>query len=372
VTGVVRNGVIAALLLLALTPAAQGAPRSVPQGFYGAVWDREVVDAPPAVQDAQWARMASAGVESVRAVFSWSDAQPDPLRPPSFESTDQLVALASAHGIRLLPVVIYAPPWARKFPGRGASPPARPGDYAAYLRALVARYGPTGSFWTERPDLPRRPLREWQIWNEPQLRYQWDDGEYASDYGRLLRAAHAALRRADPGAKVVLAGATNLAWEALATLYRSGRIAGSFDVATLHPYTASPDRVIRAARLFRAELRRHGDGRTPLWITELGWPASSGRVRSNSTLQTTDRGMADRLERAYALLARTRRSGEVGVSRAYWYTWASPYRGGDIFGFAGLLRFDGGAFSARPAYDAYVASARRHEGCAKDGAGRCQ
>jgi hypothetical protein len=344
----------------------------VPQGFYGAVWDGEVADAAPEVQDGQWARMASSGVESARVVFSWADAQPDPAQPPDFARTDRLVALASAHGIRLLPVVIYAPAWARKSAGRGASPPARPADYAAYLRALVARYGPSGSFWVERPDLPRRPLREWQVWNEPQLRYQWDDADYARGYGRLLHASHAALRQADPGAKVVLAGATNIAWDALAELYRRGRIAGRFEVAALHPYTSSADRVIKAARLFRAELRRHGDASTPLWITELGWPASKGRVRSRNTLQTTDRGMADRLERAYELLARTRRSRDVGVSRAYWYTWASPYRGADIFRFTGLLRFDGGAFSPKPAFRSYVASARRHEGCLKTAAGRCR
>jgi hypothetical protein len=365
--------VLLVLLILALAPSAE-AKRDVPQGFYGAVWDGEVATAPPAVQEAQWGRMAAAGVESARVVFRWDDAQPDPSQPPGYAATDQLVAFASAHGVRLLPVVIYAPAWARKFPGRGASPPARADDYAAYLRGLVGRYGPQGSFWAERPDLPRRPVREWQVWNEPQLRYQWDDEDYARGYGELLRAAHSALRQADPGAKLVLAGATNVAWDALAELYRRGGIRGRFDIATLHPYTSTADRVVKVARLFRAELRRHGDARKPLWITELGWPASKGRVRSDNTLQTTPRGMAERLERAYALLARTRRARDVGVSRAYWYTWASPYSGRDIFRFTGLFDFDGGAapFRAKPAYGVYVRSARRHEGCAKDERGRCR
>jgi hypothetical protein len=30
------------------------------------------------------------------------------------------------------------------------------------MRELVLRYGPGGSFWQERPDLPQRPIRDWQ------------------------------------------------------------------------------------------------------------------------------------------------------------------------------------------------------------------
>ena len=43
-----------------------------------------------------------------------------------------------------------------------------------YLAALVERYGPDGTFWTDHPELPKHPLREWQIWNEPHLPAYWD------------------------------------------------------------------------------------------------------------------------------------------------------------------------------------------------------
>lgn len=368
------------LLGLAAAPVADAGRRSVPVGFYGAVWDREVASAPAAVQDAQWGRMAASGVESVRLVFSWAEAQPDPAAPPGFASTDPVVARATAHGIRLLPVVIYAPEWARELPERFNSPPARPDGYAAYLRALVGRYGPRGSFWAEHPELERRPVREWQVWNEPQLRFQWngpdEDGDGRADdferrYGELLRASYRALKQADGGAKVVLAAATNVSWEVLEDLYAKGGIGGSFDVAAVHPFTGSAARALRVVRLFRRVLRRHGDARTPLWVTELGFPAAKGRARSRSPLQVTDRGMAARLTRAYALLARRRRGRDVRVSRAYWYTWASSYAGDAIFDYAGLLRFDGSGFRARPALAAYRASARRHEGCAKTETGEC-
>src|ERR1700750_3118759 len=68
---------VAAVALCAAAPSAPAATRSVPKGFYGAVYDGAVTSAAPAVQDEQFARMAQAGVESVRAVFSWADAQPN-------------------------------------------------------------------------------------------------------------------------------------------------------------------------------------------------------------------------------------------------------------------------------------------------------
>ena len=63
------------MVLLSLALPAAAAARSVPQGFYGVVYDGAVTKASPIVQDAQFAKMARAGVESVRTVFSWAAAQ---------------------------------------------------------------------------------------------------------------------------------------------------------------------------------------------------------------------------------------------------------------------------------------------------------
>ncbi len=249
---------------------------------------------------------------------------------------------------------MYAPAWAREDPDNDASPPRSSADYVAFLNALVARYGPSGTFWVEHPGVPKHPLRTWQIWNEPQLRYQWADKDWETGYGALLRAAHDALRADDPGAKVVLAGATNFAWDALASLYAKGGIKGEFDIAALHPYTGSAGRVAEAVKLFRAVLRKHGDGRKPVWITELAWPASKGRVKPPkglAALPTTDAGMASRLTKGFELLRKRRL-----VQRAFWYTWASGYRKSQgIFDFTGLERYDAasGKFKATPALRAY-------------------
>ena len=351
---------IAALAVAVAAACALATPASgATSRFFGVVYDRDVNEAPAATQDQQFTKMRGTGVRTVRRVFSWAAAQPDPAQPPNLADTDALVSRAARNDIEILPIVMYAPAWARQSADDTASPPRSNDDYLAFLNALVARYGPNGTFWAEHADVPKHPLRVWQIWNEPQLRYQWGAKDWEASYGKLLNAAYPALKKADPGSKVVLAGATNFAWDALESLYKKGNIKGKFDIAALHPYTGSAGRVVKAAQLFRAVLKKHGDGKKPVWITELAWPASKGRVRPPSglaALPTTDRGMATRLTRAYKLLRRTRI-----VQRAYWYTWASSYKKADgIFGFTGLERYDPakGVFKATPALRAFRNIAR--------------
>jgi polysaccharide biosynthesis protein PslG len=351
---------LTALVAVVASACALATPASAaPARFFGVVYDRDVNEAPAATQDQQFALMHDTGVQTVRRVFSWAAAQPDQSQPPNFAETDALVTRAARNDIEILPIVMYAPVWARQSADDVASPPRNNDDYVAFLNALVARYGPSGSFWAEHADVPKRPLRVWQVWNEPQLRYQWGDKDWETSYGKLLNAAYPALKKADPGSRVVLAGATNFAWDALESLYDKGNIKGKFDIAALHPYTGSAGRVVKAAQLFRAVLGKHGDGGKPLWITELAWPASKGRVnppKGLAALPTTDRGMATRLTRAYKLLRRTK-----VVQRAYWYTWASAYKKANgIFDFTGLERYNpaSGRFTATSALRAFRAAAR--------------
>jgi hypothetical protein len=365
------------LSLLAAAPAAEGAKRRVPQGFYGTMWDRGVTEAQASVQAAQWDLMARSGVESVRTVFSWADAQPVDGAAPSFAATDRVVALAAARRIRLLPVVRWAPVWALHSEPGTVSLPARVDDFTFYLEALVRRYGPEGSFWEERPDVPRRPLREWQIWNEPHLSDEGNDEDVATwtrEYARLLRAADATLDYIDPGSVTVLAGLADFAWDHLERLYRAG-IRGHYDVAAINLFTRRPALVLKGLGYVRRELRRGGEPRKPIWLTETTWPASKGRVPKpraswQRAWETTDQGMARRLRTFYRLAVRERRRLRLG--RVYWYTWASDYSDRDLFDFAGLTSFSDGVLMRRPALAAYTASARRDQGCRKTAAGTCR
>ena len=359
---------------------ADAAPRRVPRGFYGMTFDRDVAQASDSVQARHWALMARSGVESARVVFSWREAQPNPWLPPSFDITDAIVERALRTRIRLLPVVLDAPRWARVESERSSSPPYDRREYVDYVEALVARYGPDGSFWVEHPELPRRPLRDWQIWNEPHLTFGWDTPPHDPDawpwgYLRLLRDSYRAIKAADPGARVVLAGLANASWRYLRTLYDAGA-RPYFNVVALHAYTRTPRHVLRVIRLNRAEMRRRGDRRKPIWATEISWPAARGKVsQRRNPWARTKRGMARELTRTYRLLVRYRRGRRTGIGRAYWYTWASRYRKNTyppVFDFSGLFRYDRGRLTRQPAWIAYVRSARRHEGCRKASNGTCR
>jgi len=366
------------LLAFAALPSLAEA-RAVPAGFYGTMYDGTLSNAPAAIQGPEMDRMARSGVESIRTTFSWPEAQPERNGSIHFGSADALVAQAAMHNMRLLPVVVYTPRWAAAN-HRPAAPPRRTIDYTRYLRALVKRYGPSGSFWTEHPGLPRKPIREWQIWNEPQRPDYWNvrrgPNGWVRGYGRLLRASYKAIKRQDPRGRVILAGLASASWRFLDYLYRKAGIKGYFDAAAVHPYTRTPEGALEIVRLFRRTMRRAGDRRKRVYVTEITWAAAKGRTRTRRKdrfFVTTDRGMASRVRRSYRLFARHWRS--LHVTRVYWYTWATSYksRGGryDFFNFSGLVRWNGQSSRGRPALGAYRSSARRYEGCAKTAAGVC-
>ena len=219
--------VLAALAaLLVAVPAAPA--RSVPQGFFGVMYDHGVERASDSDQDAQWDGMASSGVETVRTVFDWSGAQPGGRGSEfDFGRTDGVVRRSALHNVDVLPVVIYSPKWARAYRNRFTSPPKNRNDYVTYLAALVERYGPDGTYWTDHPEVPEHPVREWQIWNEPHLPAYWDAPQkgpygYVRAYPLLLRASYNIVKSLDPGAKIVMAGITQRAWEEIEVLYQHG------------------------------------------------------------------------------------------------------------------------------------------------------
>jgi polysaccharide biosynthesis protein PslG len=355
---------VAATLLAAVPADASTQPRP-PKGFHGVMWDRAAMDGRPIDRDAQWALMRRSGVKSVRVVFSWAAAQPEAGAEPNFAETDALVELSARNGVGLLPVVLYTPRWAAKYPERFGSPPTFPEDYAVFVGRLVQRYGPDGSFWADRPDLPRRPVRNWQIWNEPHFDFYWytPSGNWAPEYVELLEKSRQAIKANDPGARVVLAGFADASWKVLANAYDAGA-RGAFDVATINIFTGRPGFVIAAARLTRRVMRRHHEPRKPIWVTETTFPAAKGQVPPpemewQRRWYTTRTGMARRLRELYALGARNAR--RLRLARLYWYTWASSYSGADeLFDYSGLIRLgEDGATTAQPALRAYRRSARR-------------
>ena len=367
---------LALAALLALAPAASAGPRKVPRGFHGVMYDGEILHSPSEVKEQQFGLMARSGVESVRAVFLWAFLQPERGGAFDFTYTDEIVRLAASRGLQVLPVMLVPPRWARVYPDRLQSPP-RTKPYLRYLRESVERYGRGGTFWDENPQLPRRPIRDWQIWNESNIRSFWDASRrsrygWPHGYVRLLKAANRTIKRADRRARTVAAGLVGLSWLELKRMYRAGA-RGSFDTAAINVYPQTEGRVVAAVRKMREALIAAGERRKPIYLTETAFPASRGRAKPIAgQRQETPRGMAKRLSSLFGMLARGRR--RLGLAKVFWYTWASGYQHRTSnFEYAGLLASpDGLTFRRQPALGAYRRTAARYQGCRKTEFGRCR
>lgn len=325
-----------ALLVLAVTLGAAvqaSAASPVPRGFVGVNIDG--LTAPGSPVRSEFPIMVKSGVESVRVPFHWVDGQPyrrfedvPPAQrlafrdvrgvPTNYGRFDRLVRAAALRRIRVRPVLTVAPSWAAKYPGKQGSPPAGTARFAAYASALVERYGPRGSFWRENPWIPRVPIREWQLWNEPNLHLLWSDPDWGPGYVALVRAARVAIKRVDRRARIVLAGLVGRSWTDLRTVYRQPGARRLFDIMAIHPYTREPSGVLEIARRVRATMKRHGDRRKPLAITEFGWPSSRGRTMQFG-FETTKAGQAVRVARTLRLLGRARK--RLRLSSVHLYTW---------------------------------------------------
>lgn len=372
---------LAAALALLAAPAA-GAAERVPRSFFGVVaepdllHDRELGPAESSAEQ-ELDGMRDAGIGAIRMSFFWARMQPYAVwadipessrahftdvdgRPYAFGETDRLVAGAAARGIAVLPVLLWAPIWAQRYQGEFASPPKDPKAYARFAAVLASRYGPKGTFWSANPQLTPRPIRDWQVWNEPTMPGFWLDQPFAKDYVKLLRATRPALRRVDPKARVVLAGLVYDSPKALREIYRAGG-RKHFDVAAIHPFTLHVKNVALLIEQAREVMSAHGDARKPALVTELSWPSAKGKVKRRYGYEVSEAGQAQRVSAALPYLAKRRRA--LRIERIYWYSWLTREKDEQYpFDFAGLRRLESGAVVVKPAYDAYRRTALELQG----------
>ena len=371
----------------AARPPARGTSTQshLPGGIVGVMFDGPALSGGVGL-DRQLDLAVASGVESLRVSVDWSAAEPyrsaarvPPAQraqftdvggiPTRFAALDRIVGAAAARGLTVLPVVERTPSWDALRPGNPASPPASAAPFAAFLTALVKRYGPDGGFWAAHPSVRATPIRMWQIWNEPNFVSYWTEQPFAPGYVRLLGAAHEAIKSADAGAKVVLAGFADFSWQYLEQVYRVPGARRLFDLVAVHPYTAHPAGVVEILRRVRAVMDRHGDRDKPLLATEITWPSSEGKAPAQFGVSTTEAGQARRLDQLMPLLiADHTRLRLIGF---YWYTWmgdesprARPY----AFDYAGLLKYVAGAVAAKPALAVFTRWALDIEHCRRKSA----
>ncbi len=307
------------LALLVLLVFAVPARAYLPQGFIG-------VSPQGPARASDFLLMQKSGVDSIRWPFNWNVIEPEGPSPlgAQWGGYDHVVAIAAEAGLRVFPFVSTTPEWVAASSKRlPVGTPWQRWAWTSFLRALVERYGPEGTFWKAHPALPELPFHLYEIWNEENL-VTFTDKPSPAQYAKLIRISGRVLHRADPHSQVIVGGLFGQPLQIppnmgsgnfIARMYRAGRVKPFFDGIALHPYVGEPEAMGRQLANLRRVMRNFGDGRTPLYVTELGWGSDPGPTRWQRGLM----GQAEALSESFEMLSANR--SRWGVRGAWWFTW---------------------------------------------------
>jgi len=178
-------------------------------------------------------------------------------------------------------------------------------DFCLGIERFLERYGPEGSFFEDNPDLPHRPVRYIEIFNEPNFWFL-DVGRHdkanrnptpgnrlaieenrAKLYGKLLVAAYNRVKIGWPEVKVVGFAAGGVSKADIAFIRKvhefNSKVADSYDILSTHPYVRPVPPEVTFVKSWgsysiassldniRATMRQHGSSGRPIWYTELNW-----------------------------------------------------------------------------------------------------
>jgi hypothetical protein len=330
---------LAAVVVLGVFAASAAA---LPAKFFGVVPQSSL-------SQEQFNTLKKGKVKSMRIALIWAGVQPTK-GAFNWSGFDAEVEKAAKSGIELLPFLVGSPTWAipnATVPGtNGAVAPAHlPATgssataWTTFLKAAVARYGNGGTFWTEHPAVPDVPIKNWQIWNEPNFKY-FVAKPNPKEYGQLVKISSAAIKSVDPEAQVILAGlfakpagARHLNASGKVVFGTSPNYYGSyfleqmfktnpgiksrFQGVALHPYVARYRQLAPEIEEVRKVLTKAGDGVENLWITELGW-SSEPPVGPSNVFAVGQSGQARELKGAFTLLSQDK--AKFRLSHVYWFS----------------------------------------------------
>lgn len=316
-------GCLTALATLLIAAGAEATPRD----FWG-VYAFNL----PSLEESEL--MNETGVEISRVQFDWREIEPQApdvfgQRTYDWVEMDAWVGNLARNGVATQALLLGSPRWLTP---STLHTPMKTSEgqegWAAFVRAVVDRYGRGGSFWVANPTIPAVPIEVFQIWNEQNSSSRYRPKPDVDEYAGLLRLAEREIRQADPKARVLLGGMFGTpndlndsdgsmpAWDFLDKLYALPGAASRFDAVGVHPYSPNLRGVRYQLKKIRASMRKAGDGATAVEVTELGW--SSGT--SDSFFFFAGRkGQARKLDAAVGMLLEKRR--KWNIERIVWLAW---------------------------------------------------
>ncbi|RJQ32853.1 MAG: glycosyl hydrolase family protein [Actinobacteria bacterium] len=235
--------------------------------------------------------MAAMGVKWIRHDFDWNVIQSTNSTTYNWSSYDRLVTAVNQRNMKLLPILTYTPGWARRADASSSmfSAPANNDQFATFAKTTVTHYAAMG-------------IRDWEVWNEPNITNFWQPAPNVAAYTDLLKKAYVGIKQADPNATVVSGGLSpattsygNIApRDFVSGMYANG-VRSYFDVLGHHPYCfpALPSsyydwsawsQMSDTSTSIRSIMASFGDSDKNIWGTEFGCP-TNGRSDVNESLQ---------------------------------------------------------------------------------------
>lgn len=317
--------------------------------------------------DAIFGHLQSLSVGWVKVQVSWKVYEPAPgnYDEERFAELDALVERATTGGIDVLLSVAKAPDWSRPT-AEMDGPPQDPAHFRAFMRALAVRY--------------RGRVDAYELWNEPNLRREWNGVPLsARDLVDLIQAGAAGVRDVDANAFLISsAPATTGINDGVSAVddrvfLQEMLAAGVGDVVDgvgVHPYGwANPPGASAADPApvapthndhrsfffadtlddYRALLDDAGYANVPLWITEAGWGSADGMGVQPPDGATFMARVSERQQARYTLEALAMAQAREGVGPVFlWNLNFAPTFGPSFAeSFYSLLRPDG---APRPVY----------------------
>jgi hypothetical protein len=293
---------LAAATALILCGSAEAAIRWVGDDYYGINF-QQIRTLNPHGSAKHARRIAKLGIRQVRVGVAWPRVEP---QPPDggdhdyrWDDIDAEISALARNRIQPQLNITQTPSWdARsgtfvnlKCPLRRASSraPISIEPYIQLTKAIAARYGRGGDFWSTHPSLPAEPVTRYEIWNEPNLRGGWCPQPQPEVYADMFVGAARAIHGVDRRAEVLTGGIAPPASEdpryglSISTFLarakaQQPRIFDKASGAAVHIYTSVKARqMIDRIAWFREQLHAGGvPNSVAMLINEIGWPTQGG------------------------------------------------------------------------------------------------
>jgi hypothetical protein len=238
----------------------------------------------------------AAGFGLVRMDLLWANAERGGRY--RFFAYDALLRALEARGMGVLWILDYG------HPDHGGSTPRTPQDVAAFGRFAEAAAA----------HFKGRNVR-YEVWNEPDTPQFWKPSPNASEYATLLREAVAAIRRADPTAKISSGGLSRFDGAFLSQAVNPSLAVGLSAIG-IHPYPkAAPETIAPELGMLREWVARAFGEQIEIWDTEWGYSSANAPKEAPSNGHTEE----GRRRQAGLAVRELLTVWAVGLPVAIWY-----------------------------------------------------